>query len=248
MEDNNASLSSNLVDDNEYNNYDNYNEASDDDAGSVSSSDNILSVKQFDEPNIIESSTSKSKYSSDMNNNNEQQTFVEADEIEDEIIDEDIGDGDDTDVGKPTTKKKGKKKGKKPTESEHVDLEDELAIEGMSEDINYEKDVQIKNVIKKYLPNDDRVTIDKMTEYEMSLVISSLATLIANNGAGLIFIKDYEGQDDPINIAKMMINQGKCPFYIKRLVGHKIHDDGTLEEYYEKWDVNEMRKPFLFKL
>jgi len=143
-----------------------------------------------------------------------------------------------------TTSKKGKpdKSGVDATEANEEDLDDLI-----TEHVNYERAPKVTKVLRKYIDKDKRATIDKLTEYESSAVISTLATMIAKYGTNMILVDNYEDYNCPIKIAKLMVNQGKCPLWIKRKVGQKISVDGILTEYYEKWQVNEMKKPMLFK-
>ena len=72
-----------------------------------------------------------------------------------------------------------------------------------------------------------------MTIYEYATVIGTRATHIAK-GAPVFTSIDH--LDDPRDIAKKEINEGKCPLNITR----RLRNSNKIE----MWSVNEMIKPY----
>jgi DNA-directed RNA polymerase subunit K/omega len=96
-------------------------------------------------------------------------------------------------------------------------------------DNELENDSKIQYIIK----NDDKITSNILTIYEMTELIGIRATQIAN---GAPIFTDIEYINDPIEMAKKEIINNKCPLYVKRYIG--------LDKY-ELWDPNVMIKPKL---
>lgn len=126
------------------------------------------------------------------------------------------------------------------------ETEDEDISTLMTQSGDPTKPINAERVKKVIVADENRVTRDILTEYEMAKITSHLAVLVAKNGNSFIFLDDEEIDSDPISNAKKMINKGKCPFIIEKKAGHEYMPDGTLIEYYEHWRVNEMYKPYLF--
>jgi DNA-directed RNA polymerase subunit K/omega len=120
--------------------------------------------------------------------------------------------------------------------------EDDLEYEG-DDNIEYKKNMNKANFIDNELDNDskiqyiikndDKITSNILTIYEITELIGIRATQIAN-GAPLFIDIDY--LDDPIEMAKKEIINNRCPLYVKRYIG--------LDKY-ELWDPNIMVKPKL---
>lgn len=96
-------------------------------------------------------------------------------------------------------------------------------------DNELENDSKIQFIIK----NENKITSNILTIYELTELIGIRATQISNGSP--VFI-DIEHINDPIEMAKKEIINNKCPLYIKRYIG--------LDKY-ELWDPNEMVKPKL---
>lgn len=96
-------------------------------------------------------------------------------------------------------------------------------------DNELENDSKIQYIIK----NDDKITSNILTIYEMTELIGIRATQIAN---GAPIFTDIEYINDPIEMAKKEIINNKCPLYVKRYIG--------LDKF-ELWDPNVMIKPKL---
>jgi DNA-directed RNA polymerase subunit K/omega len=96
-------------------------------------------------------------------------------------------------------------------------------------DNELENDSKIQYIIK----NDEKITSNILTIYEITELIGIRATQIAN---GAPIFTDIEYISDPIEMAKKEIINNKCPLYVKRYIG--------LDKY-ELWDPNTMIKPKL---
>jgi DNA-directed RNA polymerase subunit K/omega len=96
-------------------------------------------------------------------------------------------------------------------------------------DNELENDSKIQYIIK----NDEKITSNILTIYEITELIGIRATQIAN---GAPIFTDIEYINDPIEMAKKEIINNKCPLYVKRYIG--------LDKY-ELWDPNIMIKPKL---
>ncbi len=90
-----------------------------------------------------------------------------------------------------------------------------------------DNDSKIQFIIK----NDDKITSNILTIYEMTELIGIRATQISQGSP--IFV-DIDFISDPIEMAKKEIINNKCPLYVKRYIG--------LDKY-ELWNPNEMIKP-----
>ena len=96
-------------------------------------------------------------------------------------------------------------------------------------DNELENDSKIQFIIK----NNQKITSNILTIYELTELIGIRATQISNGSP--VFV-DITNINDPLEMAKKEIINNKCPLYIKRYLG--------LDKY-ELWDPNEMIKPKL---
>ena len=94
-------------------------------------------------------------------------------------------------------------------------------------DNELENESKIQFIIK----NDNKLTSNILTIYEITELIGIRATQISQGSP--VFI-DIEYLSDPIEMAKKEIINNKCPLYIKRYIGL---------DRYELWDPNIMIKP-----
>lgn len=94
-----------------------------------------------------------------------------------------------------------------------------------------DNDLENESKIQYIIKNDDKITSNILTIYEMTELIGIRATQISQGSP--VFV-DIEYLSDPIEMAKKEIINNKCPLYIKRYIG--------LDKY-ELWNPNEMVKP-----
>lgn len=135
-----------------------------------------------------------------------------------------------------------------PEDPEDVDINDEnyddYDLDGdyneENEDLNQKNKVnfidnELENdsKIQFITKNDDKITSNILTIYEITELIGIRATQISN---GAPVFTDIEYLNDPIEMAKKEIINNKCPLYVKRYIG--------LDKY-ELWDPNTMIKPKL---
>jgi DNA-directed RNA polymerase subunit K/omega len=85
---------------------------------------------------------------------------------------------------------------------------------------------QIKHEI--VVPKDERITIDFLTKYEFTEIISIRAKDIENDS---IIFTNVDEEVDPIKMAKKEFWDKKCPLSIKRYLNKNV---------VEIWDVNEL--------
>lgn len=88
-------------------------------------------------------------------------------------------------------------------------------------------------VVETIVPDDERVTSNIMTRYELCSLVSMRAQQISKNPTCFV---DVTGLHDPSDMALREIYQNKCPFLLKRKVGHGV---------FELWNPNDMVKPQL---
>ena len=79
--------------------------------------------------------------------------------------------------------------------------------------------------------DEDRITSDVLSKYELIELISIRATQISK---GNRVFTDIAGLRDPISMAKKEIFDNQCPLLVKRHIGNNM---------YEVWNPNEMSKP-----
>lgn len=124
-------------------------------------------------------------------------------------------------------------------EEEEIDEESNNEI---TEDVEVmKKQFEIEQLEKNNITNDniiyivppnERITSEKMSEYEIAEIINYRAVIISKGG---VVYTDVQGFTDPIEMAKKEMIDRKCPLYLKRMIGHDEH-----KIYCEKWSINEM--------
>lgn len=135
-----------------------------------------------------------------------------------------------------------------PEDPEDIDINDEnyddYDLDGEfneeNEDLNQrnklnfiDNELENDSKIQFIRKNDDKITSNILTIYEITELIGIRATQISN---GAPVFTDVEYLTDPIEMAKKEIINNKCPLYVKRYIG--------LDKY-ELWDPNTMIKPKL---
>ena len=91
-----------------------------------------------------------------------------------------------------------------------------------------------------------RRTSDVMTMFELTEAVSIRATQLASRP---ISTTDISGLDNPINMAKKEIADGKCPLVLRRVVGVEFDKkNNRMIEYIECWNVNTMAKPVMYQI
>mgnify|MGYP003950804221 CR=1 FL=1 len=149
-----------------------------------------------------------------------------SDILDEEYIDEDYNDDDLIDDNKV---KKTNIIDEEDEEYDLVDEDDEILkkqFEIEQEDIN---NSNIDTIF--VIPNNERMTSEKLTSYEIAEIINFRAVNISQGGC---VYTNVEGIDNPIDMAKKELIDRKCPLYIKRSVG--CNENGNL---IEKWSPNE---------
>lgn len=102
-------------------------------------------------------------------------------------------------------------------DEEEIDLEEDV----------YNDDTEFEYIVKE----EDRITSDSLSKYEMVELISIRATQISK---GDVPFTDIENLRDPILMAKKELYDNRSPLMVKRHIGNNI---------YEYWNPNEMSKP-----
>lgn len=184
-------------------------------------SDNELDQDIYLDEDELENNNNKylpNKNKSDLDNDDNINDYIDDEgDIEDEYEDPDLND--------------------ETYENEDLDLdlddEEEILTESNKKNIAHFLDNELENdsKIQYIIKNDDKITSNIITIYEMTELIGIRATQIANNAP--VFV-DVGYLTDPIEMAKKEIFENKCPLYIKRYIG--------LDKY-ELWNPNDMIKP-----
>lgn len=97
---------------------------------------------------------------------------------------------------------------------------DELEIEAGGEE-------EAPDTINR-VPDNERVTYNKLTKYEKTAIISARAEQIARGAK--IYITVPKDIIDPIEIAKMELDERKTPFIIRRMRGKKKYEEFKVSE------------------
>lgn len=147
-------------------------------------------------------------------------------DFDDEYIEEDLDDNFEDDI-------EIDKKNDEDDEDEIIekdDIENEDILKKQFEIEN--EDINEKNNLIYIVPPNQRITSEKLSDYEIAELINIRATNISKGGR---IFTDISGLTDPIEMAKKELIDRKCPLYIKRQLGYV---DDIL--YIEKWSPNEM--------
>lgn len=124
------------------------------------------------------------------------------------------------DIGLPTT-----------DEPENKDV---VVVGANEDDEIYTNTAYNKHI--KIVPDDKRLTLPYLNEFEMTNIVSCRAASIEEHNDCFV---DTIGLDDPISQAKRELMERKCPLLLRRYVGDKLVDN-VIVEHYEDWDPNEM--------
>lgn len=117
-------------------------------------------------------------------------------------------------------------------ENYELNEEDNELEEESKNDLTFiDNDLENESKIQYIIKNDDKITSNILTIYEMTELIGIRATQISQGSP--VFV-DINYISDPIEMAKKEIINNKCPLYVKRYIG--------LDKY-ELWNPNEMVKP-----
>jgi DNA-directed RNA polymerase I, II, and III subunit RPABC2 len=89
----------------------------------------------------------------------------------------------------------------------------------------------------RIVKDDDRVTSNRLTKYEVSRILSIRAQQISDTP--IIYAK-LSGERDPVKIAYLELSQKKCPLLLRRV----INDNNSVLTV-EQWNPNEMTIPLI---
>lgn len=118
------------------------------------------------------------------------------------------------------------------------DIDDEVPDEDAPEP---DEEGVVEKVIHKVaqrimVPADERITSDRITRMELSMVVQLRIGQLNANGATTC--KDITGMDDPADIAMREIAEGVSPLILER-----VYDDADGNKRVEHWEVRTMRLP-----
>lgn len=124
-----------------------------------------------------------------------------------------------------------------------VESNDDDDVDQLIESNEYIDDISRNHLHTKIviIPADERITLNRMTEYELTEAICIRATQLERRP---IALTNVEGINDASAMACKEIDDGKCPLVLRRCVGKRVVE-GELVAYYEYWDVNTMSKPVI---
>lgn len=187
------------------NEFNEFNELEDDiylnELNEINEINEINDINEINEDEELNSKVRISKNKSDLDNDDNLNDYIEDDDTDDPDFNDETYDVDDEDDGNKTN-----------------------LVHFMDNELD--NDSKMQYIIK----NEDKITSNIITIYEMTELIGIRATQISNNSP--IFV-EVEELTDPIEMAKKEIINNKCPLYIKRYIG--------LDKY-ELWNPNEMIK------
>lgn len=111
-----------------------------------------------------------------------------------------------------------------------ADDEEDGDAEGYEEDIILEEETP-DDLIEYIVKEEDRITSDCLSKYEIIELISIRATQISKGDYPFTDVKNLR---DPISMAKKEIYDNRCPLLVKRGIGNNK---------FEVWNPNLMFKP-----
>ena len=114
------------------------------------------------------------------------------------------------------------------TEADNEMEEIEADAEEMEE---YYPEEDAGNKEEIVVKEEDRITSDVLSKYEMVELISIRATQISKGDHPFV---EVNGLRDPISMAKKELYENRCPLLVKRHIGNNM---------YEYWNPNNMSKP-----
>lgn len=121
-----------------------------------------------------------------------------------------------------------------PIDDEEVDEDyiDDEEDDVVKKQFELEEENNIESETIFIIPANERMTSEKLSEYEIAELINIRAVNISKGGP---IYTNIDGISDPIEMAKKELIDRKCPLYIKREVGY--NKNGI---FVEKWSPNEM--------
>lgn len=165
----------------------------------------------------------------------------EEDSVEDtENSDTDETDGDDSETDETDNDSDD------PDKYGGDDLEDtEQVYTSLPEQGSADPSQQIHQEIIVVAP-ENRRTSSMMNRFELTEAISIRTAQLAARPTAMT---DTSGLDNPCDMAKKEISDGKCPLILRRAIAHK-EDKATnrMITIVEDWDVNKMSKPEMFNM
>jgi len=121
------------------------------------------------------------------------------------------------------------------TDEENEDDEDEPTIGDTPYDV---RQVSKNNKEIIIVSDDERITPNILSKYEMTRIISIRATQISEHNNPMIDVSDLT---DPIKMAKRELMERKCPLTLRRVIGDRKNvKNGEMETFMEIWHPNEM--------
>ncbi len=111
------------------------------------------------------------------------------------------------------------------------EADDDSEAGGDVEEDFFEEDYSEIETTETIVPEEERITSDVLSKYELIELINIRATQISKGNKAFT---NVEGLRDPISMAKKEIFDNECPLLIKRHIGNNL---------YEIWNPNEMSKP-----
>lgn len=134
------------------------------------------------------------------------------------------------------------------TEQSIADTEVTSDTELEAETDDYEESFQIVeekespgiHEIKYVVPDDQRITSDKLSKFEYTEILCIRTNHIS---ARPIAFCDMTGVTSAKEAAIRELNEGNCPLVVERYRGER-EIEGKKYKVYEYWDVNELVNPF----
>jgi DNA-directed RNA polymerase subunit K/omega len=178
-------------------------------------------------------SKKRGKAASDSESDEESVQLSEVSDAEESVVVEDVTDDEDDKLDSSSDEDH------EPEYTEaNVASEAEFREEGKEDDedadcfyvqaLEEEAEVQVAKKTTKKVPNEDRMTTRKLTQYEMVRVLGDRAKQISMNAK--VMIKNMEGMS-PLEIAIEELRHKVIPFKIRRPM-----PNGT----YEEWKISEL--------
>ncbi len=172
------------------------------------------------------------KFSDEEDYNSDIDTYEDEDKEEVKKIDKDnkSKDDDDDEIVEDDDAMLDKETEEDDNDNDNYDDEDDEDIHADDDDIILDDETP-DDTIEYIVKEEDRITSDYLSKYEMIELINIRATQISKGDYPFTDVKNLR---DPISMAKKEVYDNRCPLLVKRAIGNNK---------FEIWNPNLMFKP-----
>jgi DNA-directed RNA polymerase subunit K/omega len=91
-------------------------------------------------------------------------------------------------------------------------------------------------IVYRFIPNEERQTSDKLTDYEKTAAIVQRISQISR---GSQIFTDADGLDSTTKIAQKELRDKRSPLIVMRECGRRL-EEGKMIVFVEQWSINEL--------